>query len=857
MLQTSLQSADSSSASVWDNVSQDVGTFDERISAQGMVRPHWQYLHNQLASFGNERLTDHAASIQQILGENGITVHADATDISGDRPWKLSAIPFLVQPEEWARLEAGLGRRTRLLETLLHDLLGPQRLIHEGIVPGELVWANPRFHRAYTDLGTERQKLHVVATDLVRDASGHWRITGDRTRAPSGLGYLLENRIVTSRVMAQTIRGCNTKRLASFFASLRDHLKSLASTQRENPRIAILTPPSGSYREFEDTYLARYLGVTLIQGSDLAVRGGKLYLKTLGGLEPIQVLWRHVSDRRCDPLELDSTSNEGVTGLLRCVRNRGVEVVNSVGSVLAETPGLMPYLEDVNRFFFGDDLPLKSVTSFWCGDPRHLSHVISNLSSLIIGSAMAVNGERCVDGARLTVSQSEELIARLNADPAQYVAYERFPFATTPVWSEGRIHSQKAVLRNFQLLSGDDVRVLPGALCRVGNDELELLRSPVSGQMTQDCWVTGEQPVEEHPSLLPQGDTKITLRRGGDELPSRVAEHLFWLGRYAERAECIARTLRTTLQRVSGEDNWESRVEVRRLIYALASMGQIEPGFAVDSFIENLPHLERSLPSSVLDREQPRGLLRTMKSMLHNANAVRDRLSVDAYRIIQRSFQELTRSAAPSGRLNPNEGLSPGEAIERVGTLVVDLLAFAGVTQEGFVRTHAWQFLELGRRIERASQTSEWLRTILCPSTDEPEPTCESLLEITDSLMTYRSRYLNLVQLAPVVDLVVTDQSNPRSVRFQLERIASLMDRLPGIDSAAGLSTIQRLVVSLKYQVTVADPHQLCRPGDDGSLEQLSSLVDFVIEALPKLSEAISARYLIHTTMQRLTGTGR
>ncbi|MEO1525664.1 MAG: circularly permuted type 2 ATP-grasp protein [Planctomycetota bacterium] len=854
MLQTSLQSSDAASESVWGAVRRDVGTFDERLNDGGFVRNHWRYLNDQFEAFGAETLREHAASIEQTVRENGITVHAESPDGQIDRPWQLSGVPYLIHADEWHGIETGLMRRTRLLEAVLHDLLGAQNLIREGVIPGELIWANPRFHRSYTDLDAERQKLHVTATDLVRDAKGQWRITGDRTRAPSGLGYLLENRIVTSRVLAQTIRGCNTKRLANFFAALREHLKSLAETQRENPRIAILTPPSGSYREFEDTYLARYLGVTLIQGSDLAVRGGRLYLKTLGGLEPIQVLWRHVSDRQCDPLELESSSTEGVTGLLRCVRNRGVEVVNSVGSVLAETPGLMPYLDAANRFFFGDDLTLQSVKSYWCGDPQHLSHVIANLSSLVIGSAMAVDSERAIDGSLLTATEQEQLVSRLRTTPGQFVAHERLHFASTPVWSEGQILSRKAVLRNFQLLTGDEVRVLPGALCRVGQDELELLRSPVSGRMTQDCWVTGDQPVDQHASLLADHETKITLRRGGDELPSRVAEHLFWLGRYAERAECIARVLRITLQRVSGEDNWESFEEVRRLIYALASMGQIEPGFAVSSFVENLPHLERSLPASLLDREQPRGLLRTMKSMLHNANAVRDRLSVDAYRIIQRAYQELVQPAL-SGRATGT--LSAGEAIERAGTLIVDLLAFSGVTHEGFVRTHAWQFLELGRRIERATQTCDWLKTILCPPTEEPGPTCEALLEITDSLMTYRSRYLSLVQLAPVVDLVVTDEINPRSVRFQLERIASLMDQLPGIDGGAGLGAIQRIVVSLRYHVTVADPHELCRPGDEGALEQLADLVDLVVQELPKLSEAISARYLIHTTTQRLTGTGR
>ena len=409
------------------------------------------------------------------------------------------------------------------------------------------------------------------------------------------------------------------------------------------------------------------------------------------------------------------------------------------------------------------------------------------------------------------------------------------------------------------------MEVLPGALARVGHDELDLLRSPVSGQMTLDCWVTSDEPVDQHKTLLPGDRTAIKLRRGGDELPSRVAEHLYWLGRYAERAECIARVMRTTLQRISGEENWETLAEVRRLVYALAAMGQIEPGFAVDSFVANLPQVEQSLPASVLDRDQPRGLLRTMESVIHNATVIRDRLSIDAYRIIQRAYLELNRPSllavrgqrGPDGTANGSP-LTAGEAIERAGTLVVDLLAFAGVTHEGFVRTHAWQFLELGRRIERAEQTCELLTTMLCPATQEGQAVCEAVLETTDSLMTYRSRYLNLVQLPPVVDLIVTDEVNPRSVRFQLDRIASLMDQLPSSDGQVGLDVIQRMVLELQYRVTVADPHQLCETDDDGALGRLAELLKSVNEDLPQLSEAISARYLIHTeATQQLTGTGR
>ncbi|KAA5544675.1 circularly permuted type 2 ATP-grasp protein [Roseiconus nitratireducens] len=811
-------------------------------------------------------MLDRSASIEQFIRENGITFHADQSqgavpsdedEETANRPWQLSVIPFVMGSAEWNVLSDGLVQRTHLLERILVDLLGEQRLIREGVVPGELFWANPVFSRAYHGLEGTPQKLHVTATDLVRGVDGLWRVTGDRTRAPSGLGYLLENRIVMGRVLPKLIRRSNTRRLASFFESLREHLQSLAPQDRSNPRVALLAPPSGSYREFEDTYLARYLGLTLVRGSDLAIRGGCLHVKTLGGLLPIQVLWRHISDRRCDPLELDPASNQGVAGLLRCVRHGRVAVVNAIGSVLAQTPGLMPYLEQANQFFFGGSLQLPSLKSYWLGDPQQRAYVLDHLDSLVLRSAYTVSSQEPIDTTRLSQQERAEFLQRIEADPGQFLAQERLAYSSTPVWIGGQVKPQRVALRNFQLIRGDRVEVLPGALARVGNDEMELSRSPVSGQRTLDCWVTSDVPLGKHKSLLPSGRNAIKLRRIGDELPSRVAEHLYWLGRYVERAEGISRLMRTTLSRLSGEETTEMAAELPRLTYALASLGQIEPGYAVDSFVAGLPNLDQVLPASVLDPEQPRGLIRTMQSVMHNATAVRDRLSNDAYRILRRAFRELNQPASASGRA-VSEGMGYGEAIERVGTLIVDLLAFAGVTSEGFVRTHSWQFLELGRRIERADQTCDLLLTMLCPATENGKAICEAALEITDSLMTYRSRYLNLVRLAPVVDLIVTDDTNPRSVLYQLDRISDVIEKLPAVEGPVRLDAIERIVLDMQYQVKLADPYQLCQTSDDGTLEQLGKLLRGIAGRLPELSDAISAHYLIHTAAtQQLTGTGR
>ncbi|NND99632.1 MAG: circularly permuted type 2 ATP-grasp protein [Pirellulaceae bacterium] len=837
--------------------------FDEAKTAAGTVRSHFQPLDVHLRELGSLGLADRSSTIEQLVRENGTTFHANDKQGLANRPWKLSAIPLIIDSQSWAKLESGLIQRTRVLEAVLADLLGPQRLVSEGIVPADILWANPLFQRAYHQLPSgpdatgsqsakspfgngSRHRLHITATDVARGNDGSWWVIGDRTRAPSGLGYMLENRIVTSRVFPQLIRSCNTRRLASFFESLRDHLRSLAPRLRDNPRVALLTPGGRSYREFEDAYLARYLGLTLVQGTDLAVRGGRLNLKTLGGLLPIEVLWRHISDRNCDPLELEPGSTEGATGMMQTIRDGNLAVANSIGSVMAQVPALLPFLASASQFLFQETLSLPSVATYWCGGKRECGYVFENLDKLVIRPAFAVTGVPPVVPAELSESAREELVQAMRANPQNFIAQEQVTHSTTPVWQEGRLQSWHVALRCFQLQTSEGVEVVPGAMARLSAKEHELSRSPVSGQVTQDCWIVSNKPVDIETTLLPPADARIGLRRGGDELPSRVAEHLFWLGRYCERAEAITRLLRTTLIRVTGEDEMSELSELPRLVAALAALGQIEPGYAVTPMVGAMPQLEESLPLSVLDLSQPRGLQKTMQSVTANARALRDRLSTDAYRIIQRAATDLNE---------PQEDHNVGLLIERLNHLVADLLAFAGIASESVVRTHAWRFLLLGRRIERAYQTAELLSATLVPNVLDERPLLEAVLETTDSLMTYRSRYLNLVRTAATIDLLVTDETNPRSLRFQLQEIVGLLNDLPTDSRRVGLGQDEIIAESLLHELRKADPHMLNERDDQDRRERLETLMRRIIEGLPLLSDAIAGRYLIHTGATRiLTG---
>ncbi len=820
--------------------------YDEYQAQDGSVRRAWKPIANSLRQLGAEGLQLRAGEADRLVQESTANSRAQPGRDLPARPWKLSAIPLVLDAQTGRALQSGLRQRVRVLEAVLDDLLGPQELIKNRILPAELLSANPNYSRTYYELPkTSQHRLTLTATDLARNDDGTWWVTGDRTRAPSGLGFALENRIITSRVFPTLFRQSNVHRFAKFFVSLQQHHYAMAARHRDNPRVAILTPGPRSYRYMEDAYLARYLGYTLVQGRDLAVRHGHLNLKTLGGLLPIDVLWRQVSDNRCDPLELDDNSTDGVTGLLQTIRNGAIAVANDVGSLLAQTPALLPFLPAAAKFLFAEELELPTVATYWCGGQREREYVLEHLDRLLLRPAFAVTGAPPVLASQLSTAARAELVAAIKANPHQYVAQQRPARSTTPVWHDQRLQPWYVTLRSFQLQATEKVMVLPGGLTRVSPDLESLDQTPTSGRLGQDCWVIGDKPVDTTITLLPSAAEALRLTRSGDELPSRVAENLFWLGRYVERIEAIARLMRTTLTQLAGESDVSDLPEMSRLIAVLAAIGQIEPDYAIEELRGNLPKFDRLLPKSVFD--PARAMHSSVQQMLENASAVRDRISLDAYRIVARIDDETSNDSTPI--------CDVATTIERMNRLISELLAFAGLASESMTRTHGWRFLELGRRNERAFQTAELLTNTLVHPIAKEAALLEPVLRTTDSLMTYRVRYLQQLQPAAVLDLLITDESNPRSIGYQMHRIDRLLGRLPNDDKEVRLGEDERIAKSLLNQVQLSDPFDLASVNQMGKRKKLEILLKQMIDDLPRLSNAITARYLIHTSStQSLTG---
>lgn len=845
----SAASARSSPSGLMHGYAPPAGVCDELIdsAAPALPRPHWMpYLH-RLSAIGADGVRSRWEQAQRLIHENGVTYNVYGDPRGMDRPWQLDPIPLVLPEDHWRSVEAGLLQRATLLDLLAADLHGPQKLLHDKALPPELVFAHGGFLRACHGIRVPGGRyLHLYAADLGRGPTGETWVLADRTQAPSGSGYALENRLVVSRTFPEVFRECRVHRLALFFQSLRKTLASLAPRNRDNPRIVLLTP--GPYNEtyFEHAYLARYLGYQLVEGGDLTVRDDRVYLKTLAGLQPVDVVLRRLDDDYCDPLELRPGSMLGVPGLVQAVRAGHVAVSNALGTGLVESPAIMPFLPGLCRRLLSQDLLLPSVNTWWLGQPRELRYAIEHLDRLVIKPAFAGVRQEAVFGQRLAGPEREKLIARLRARPYDYVAQQQVALSTAPVLTERGPEPRHVVLRAFLTADDDRYRLMPGGLTRVSASTDSLVVSMQRGGGSKDTWVLSSGPVSSF-SLLRGPEHPVELSRSGHDLPSRLADNLYWLGRYAERAEGLIRLTRTILSRLDDAVAAEPSPELQTLLRALTHVSLAYPGFTDPEAPDRLLHPDAELLSIISDPRRDHSIAAVLASVRRVASVVRDRLSGDAWRVISAlPDQPLpARPAAPASD-EPPTLIVPALALESLHRVVNLLMALGGQVSESMSRSYGWRFLDAGRRVERAVQTIALLRaTLLRPAKDEG-PLLEALLETADSAITYRRRYLANLHAAGVLDLLLSDETNPRSLAYQLASLADHADRLPADHLRAGRRPDQLIILAALTSVRLADIDRLSRPGPTGLRDQLDDLLDRLFVELPAFSDALSQAYLVH-----------
>ncbi len=792
------------------------GIFDEMMDGDGRVREHWQPFLTMLAGLGADQINRRFAAADRYLRGSGVfyRVYEDAAGI--ERPWPLSHVPLIIEPGEWKHLEAGLIQRAELLEAVLADAYGPALLSRDGRLPAALIAGNPEFLRPMVGVPPPGgAHLRFYAVDVGRGADGRWWALGDRAQAPSGAGYAIENRLALSRAIPDIYRTTRVERVAPFFQALQAEL--LALSKQDDPQICLLTPGPLSETYFEHAYLARYLGLLLVEGEDLTVRGDGVFVRTVSGLRRTEVLLRRIDADFADPLELNAASRLGVPGLLQAVRDGKIVIVNALGAGLVEARAMLAFLPALAPNVLGADLAIPNVATWWLGRADMREEMIENLDRMVIASAFESQTDGSsnheVLGAKLDDAQRQALIRSIRDRGVDYVAQEAVTLSSMPVWRDGHLQPRPFTLRLFLAKIGERWQVMPAGFVRIADSADARAVSLQRGAATADAWVLARGPVAET-TLLPSPE-RIQVQRATGLLPSRAADNLFWVGRYVERAEATLRLVRAMINRAAEAD--ETAAPVIAGIVSLLEAWDAAPkqtSAASAGFISR----------AVLTRSDLSGSLPALAGAARSAaSVIRDRFSPDAWRALN-DLATMITTPLPIG---------PAETaiIERVEAALRIISSLSGLAQENMTQLAGWRFLELGRRIERAILTGRLVRCFALAGA--PDGGLELLLELADSQITYRQRYVMVAARAPVIDLVMLDPNNPRSVAFQLDRIETHLSALPGRSATGRLSPVQQIVASMATRLRTAEAAAV-----DEDL-----IVDFE-QSLMKLSDAISASYL-------------
>ncbi len=784
---------------------------------------------------------------QRLIQANGTSYNVSDELRGSERRWPLDPIPLVIAEKEWIEIERAVIQRATLLNAVLADLYGQQQLLHRRWIPPALVFANPHFLRACHGIRPcGGVHLHSYAADLARSPDGRWWVTSDRTQAPSGMGYTLENRLVSARTLCNVFSACRIRQLASFFDIRRNALLSLAATVRPNPRVVLLTPGPQSETYFEHSFLAGHWGFALVEGADLAVRNNRVYLRTLTGLEPVDLIVRRLDDSFCDPLELRSDSTLGVPGLVQAVRSGTVAIDNALGSGLLETSALMAFLGGLCRHLQGEELLMPSLATWWCGQEESRRYVLEHLDDLVIMPTFPAFGRHPEFPASMNAAARKKLIGRIETQPEQFSAQEQFAISTAPVYTDTGLASGHVLLRVFAAWDGQSYTVMPGGLTRVSTKKTSQAVSIQRGAGSKDTWVpggSGEPLVVSRPALGPSAD-----HPSWTNLPSRVADNLFWLGRYAERLESRVRLLRALLPALSGEEDFGRAASVETVVRLLTGLGYLPPEVSEASLGEQLWRVQRLLAEMIRDESGPTGLGWNLKQMRRVALQLKERLSTDTWRVLQQIDGDFLKSIPT----NPDQRyLSEMNLLDGV---IVTLSAFVGLVMESTTRGHGWHFLEIGRRIERARHMADLLQAGVAEAPEEIEPYLQILLQIADSSITYRTRYLTALRTELVLDLLLLDASNPRSVAFQLAALLDHLMKLPLHDNRVCYLE-QGLVSKALHAVLDTPVADLSRRDDEGRLGALVGLLKRLRGNMYDLSDALAAHYLSPVVSSRFVSS--
>lgn len=768
--------------------------YDELYDANGKPRQNWQRFLERFGDQQTDGLTDRWQYANRILWENGVTLSPFTDDATNQRPWEIDLLPLIYESEQWEPISRGVAQRARLIEAIAHDLYGHQTVLQKGILPPEILFRHPEFQRAYHGLPRSKTPMLMFGCELARSPAGNWYVMADRTAAPAGISYAVENRIVISKTLPQILHQSYVRRLAPFFLQMQESIKRMAPRKRSNPTVVVLSSGPDHPYYFEDVFLARYLGYILVEHADLTVRKNRVCIKTLERLVPVDViLWRS-RERNCDPLELQGQSPDGVAGLLQAIRHKQVVVANGFEYGLLDSPVFMPFLPKLCEELLGEELLLPSIATWWCGQPEVLKYVLDHLDELVIKPAFHESGSNEYITTELAGEERDSLRERILKEPENYVAQEKIARSSAPCWVKNQLQTGHIAMRTFAVKGREGFLTMDGGLVRVASSTAPIPLSISAGQFSKDVWVCSNEPVPAV-SLLSKLAAPSRLRRANNQLPSRAADNLFWLGRYLERLDFSGRQIRKITERLISESADQPVDDVLPIISSLAEHGLISRTYRDISACPPRNELETLWPSIVTNTEKPERFSRLIDDIQRLANTARDRISDDLWRAI-RSMEEIEIPHHP-----PLNQLSLSELFEHLNQLLLHLSAITGQITDGLIHGPTRRFLLIGKHLERAHQMGRTIQHFLTHYQEDDILPLVTLLDIANSLLTYRSRYRANIHLLPAIDLLVTDRGNPRSIIYQYRELSRLIRELPRQKRTPQLSPARDLVRQSIYEL--------------------------------------------------------
>jgi uncharacterized circularly permuted ATP-grasp superfamily protein/uncharacterized alpha-E superfamily protein len=825
------------------------GSYDEMVGGDGRIRDHWAGLGRTLDEFGFEELNDRRGQVQRLLDDDGVSYNVQSGPAGRPQRWHLDPLPVLLSSEEWAGIERGAIQRAELLNLVLADLYGPRELLRRRLLPPDLVYGHPGFLRPCDQIRLPgSQQLVTSAVDLARDSEGRWWALSDRTQAPSGAGYALENRVVVSRVFPSLYRDAQVHRLAPFFRALRAGLVAAAPPTATDPRVVVLSPGPLSETAFEHAFLASYLGYPLVEGTDLTVREGRLWLRSLGNLEPVDVVLRRVDTWFCDPLELRPESQLGVPGLVEACRRGTVSVVNTLGSGVLENPALLAFLPALAKTLLGQDLRLQSVPTWWCGEPASCRYVLAHLDELVIKPVARSIGHEAAVGWQVPKAQLDDLRRRIEHRPHAWVGQTPLALASAPTLSGDGLDARRTVLRAFLVSRGESYMAMPGGLTRVAPTNDGILISNQAGAVSKDTWVLASEPEVPNGYWLRSGPAVAAVDPAAS-MSSRAAENLFWLGRYAERAEDLVRLVRVVNDRRNEFEhgtNPAGTACLRVLLATLTETTRSYPGFVGDGSAGRLESPGPELRSLLLDEQRPGSLAYAVRRLLNCAQAVRDQLSIDTWmvtRVLRNELLDL--GTQQSERQNALQA--------KLSRVMQSLLALSGLVGESMVRDPGWRFLDAGRRIERGIQLAGLLQSTVGEARGQATDSLllESALTTSESIITYRRRYRSQAQLETVLDLLLLDPDNPRSLVYQVDALTTDVGALPDRVGSRRISEAGKNTLATSTALRLVDTAALATPDAESGYAALRSFLAQMSERLARIGDSIHDAHFMTLVPQR------